>query len=67
MRGGERGGKVNCVPNVGHQATFTMQMVDDGLGDNILVLYDSVARRLGSPVVPKGPIPLTVVGGGDLP
>ena len=39
-------------------------MVDDGLGDNILVLYDSVARRLGSPVVRKGPIPLTVVGGG---
>ena len=49
-------------------------MVDDGKGRDLLVLYDSgaltsgikesVVRRLGSRVLRKGPIPLTVVGGG---
>ena len=70
----EREGEGGCVPDVRHQATFTMQMVDDGKGRDILVLYDSraltsgvkesVVRRLGSRVLRKGPIPLTVVGGG---
>lgn len=64
MRGGEKGGKVICVPDIRNQATFTRQLVDDGLGSNLLVLYDSGALMSGvKESVCKGPIPLTVVGG----
>ena len=51
-----------------------MEMVDDGLGGHLLVLNDSgaltsrvkesIAQQLGSHIIRKGPIPLTVVGGG---
>ena len=54
-----------------------MEMVDDGLGGHLLVLNDSgaltsgvkesIAQQLGSHIIRKGPIPLTVVGGGDMP
>ena len=71
--GAKGGGKVDFGPDIRHQATFTMQMVNVCLGGNLLILYDSGAltsgvnqsvAHLGSKTIRKGPVSLTVVGGG---
>ena len=61
------------VPDVDHSPIFTMQSVDDGVGGQLLVLYDSgaltsaikesTAKRLRAHTIRKGPIKLSVVGG----
>ena len=71
--GGEGGGREKVVPDVEHSPIFTMQLVDDGAGGDLLVLYDSgalrsgikesLAHRLKSCTIRKGQISLSVVGG----